>query len=711
MARTAVEQKDFTFVAGLNTEAGFLTFPPNTWLEGDNMIPQVDGSVKRRLKIDYESLFQFGPTMTPNQKDTFAFVVYRWEAVGGDGNLSFFVVQDGRFVRFYNLVDPSITPNRKSFSIDLDTYKSSTTPNTIGISPIQCSSGNGKLLICSEDTEPILVTYNASSDTITVTEQNLEVRDFVGLDDGLAVDENPATRSVNHEYNLKNQGWDTTKITAYQASQTTYPSNAQIWFQGKNATDDFTPALLVKQFFGSSEAPKGRFLLEVFNRDRTSVSGVATIPVEIEAFRPRSVAFFAGRAWYAGIPSKTIGSWVLFSQVVTGDDKYAKCYQAADTTSEFTPDLVDSDGGVIPIPEAGSVVKLVPLASSLFVFAENGVWKISGGTGGFAATDYNVDKITSFGAISPSAIVEIEEAIAYWSNGGIFILARDQVSAEFTTKSLSNDTVQTLYASIPNENKRYAQGIYNPETGEVMWLFKSTPNTDLSVGRFIKDRFLILDTRLKAFYTHTIASLAGDSPVIVSGGLAVNQENSGNVEARIEKFLTVGVTSGQFALTFSDFEAIQDTSNKFKDWFSVDLVGIETTPLPFITTGYKLAGEGSKEFQTPRIITHMKRTETGFDSSLEAKNTSGCLMQARWQWSNNELANRWSTSEQIYRHRRGYIPTGVSDIYDDGFPVVTANSKARGKGMALHIKYACESGKDCQLIGWSILYNVNTNVR
>lgn len=710
MARQAVERKQFSFIGGLNTEAGFLTFPENAWLDGDNMIPQIDGSVERRLKIDYESNAEFAPTISENQKNTNAFSVFRWEAVGGDGVLNFFVVQEGKIVRFYDLVETSITPNRKSFTIDLESYISPDTPNTIGTNPIECTTGNGKLLIGSIDTDPILVVYNADSDTITVTEQTIQIRDLIGLDDGLQVDEQPATLSVNHNYNLLNQGWNSTKITAYEASVGDFPANSQIWFQGKNSTDDFDPALLVKQDFGSSEAPKGRFLLDLFSRDRADVSGVATIPVESEIFRPRTVAFFAGRAWYAGIPSTTISSWIMFSQVVTSDDKYAKCYQAADPTSEFSPGLVPSDGGVIPIPEAGSILKLVPTHDSLLVFAETGVWRIAGGPDGFSATEYFVEKTTPFGALSQSAIVEIEDTIVYWSNGGIFIISPDDVSNHLRASSLSQEKIQTLYTNIPSLGKRYARGIYNPETKIVMWLFNSSPNDDGITDRFKKDKFLILDANLKSFYTYSLGSLETQNPTIVGGGLAVNQGNSVDGNSRVFKFLTVGVTGGTLALTFSDFEALEDSPDKFMDWFSADGIGVETNPLPYVVSGYDPVQEGSKDKQANYILTFMKKTETGFDSNLDAKNISSAILQAQWGWTNHIIANRWSVGEEVYRKRHTFTPVDSNDLYLDGYPVIVAKTKARGKGKVLSLKWSSSSGKDMKIIGWAIPFGINTNV-
>ena len=55
MAVQAVVKDAFTFVGGLNTEGGYFIIPENTYKEGVNVIPQMDGTIERRTAIDYES--------------------------------------------------------------------------------------------------------------------------------------------------------------------------------------------------------------------------------------------------------------------------------------------------------------------------------------------------------------------------------------------------------------------------------------------------------------------------------------------------------------------------------------------------------------------------------------------------------------------------------------------------------------------------------
>ena len=91
-------------------------------------------------------------------------------------------------------------------------------------------------------------------------------------------------------------------------------------------------------------------------------------------------------------------------------------------------------------------------------------------------------------------------------------------------------------------------------------------------------------------------------------------------------------------------------------------------------------------------------------------NPSGCQLQARWGWSDSVNSGRWGNSQQIYRFTRNYIPSGVSDTFDYGFSVITTKTKLRGKGKSLSLHFESETGKDMQLLGWSIPFTGNTEV-
>lgn len=713
------------------------------------MVPNIDGSLDKRLAVNYESAYALSATAnTLTEEQTGAFSCEDWNSVGGNGSRNYAVVQRNDMVFFYTNSGSDISATEKSFSLNLGLYKAPGNPNIMGYSPIAVANCNGKLLITSADTDPVLVSYNEATDNISHAAVTLQIRDIYGAADGLAVDTKPATLSNTHQYNLLNQGWDQVKIDAYFAAKTVYPSNAQTWTAGKDTSDDFQPSLLDKQDFGTSPAARGRFILALFNRDRTASSSVAGLLVETDTYRPTTCAFFAGRAWYAGTRSSAVGTWVMFSQVAETDDKYGKCYQDADPTSEVISDLVASDGGIIPIQDAGTIVHLRPFVNSLLVFADNGVWQISGSiASGFSATSYEIRKIASVGCVSAKTIVEAEQALYWWSADGIWVLSSgenaltsDPVLTPKGLSNISNTTVQRYYTgSIPVTARAYAAGRYYLEGKTIYWSFNADPAQDGVTRRFKKTKLLCIDLRLKAFYTVSVASLVNYSPYItdllITKNKAANDTTYNVVDAAVSNVvvgtdqvvvsLIPGVLKNSevrflvqapqaagtsFQTTFARFEDGLTPASKFSDWYAADGVGIGYDA--YVVPGYDLgnAQGGDKAIQGLYCVVFMRRTETGVDASGNPISASSCTLQARWDWTDSAVAGKWSAAREVYRHNRPFFPSVPSATFNDGYPVVVTKNKIRGRGKALQLKFSADPAKDMQLLGWAVIYVGNSNV-
>ncbi len=741
MAKTVQVKKHFAFVGGLNTEASPLTFPPNTWADGDNVIPDIDGSIRIRKAMDFEQSYSLSSAFSDTDQANGAFVVGEWNTVGGNGNLNFLVEQRNTTVSFYINAGTTISSTRKSFTIDLSTYKVVGNTETAGVAPISVASAYGKLIITSRDTEPLLVAYDPDTDTISVSQISLQFRDFIGSDDGLDIDERPATLSAKHNYNLLNQGWSSTHITTYFTGATKYPSNAQMWTAGKDSTDAFDQALLDKQDFGTTPAPKGRYVLDLFNRDRSTASGVVGITADTESYRPTTCAFFAGRAWYGGMRSSTIGTWIVFSQVAETDANLGKCYQDADPTSEFISDLVATDGGVIPVQDAGTLIKLIPFQNSMLAIFDNGVWQITGTSqAGFSADAYEVNRITTFGCVSSKSVVVTETGVLYWGEDAIYIINQDQLGLLKSTP-ITSATIQSLYDDIPMTGKLFSSGVYLASERIVYWLYNDNAGQNGITHRFKKNRLLMLDTRLKAFYTHTIESLTSLSPYLVDAFVTkarststisanvVDSTSNQVIDATLNTVvvtLTPDVTAYPIALKFlciapqsattakttiAEFNETDTSPICWRDWYYANTAGINFTG--YVTPGYDFGENqgGDRSFQTLYVHVFMRRTETGVDASGNALNTSSCSLQGRWDWSDTSSGNRWSTAQEVYRHRRLWLPAALpSATFDDGEPVVVTKNKVRGRGKALQLKFTSSADKDMQILGWAITYIGNANV-
>jgi hypothetical protein len=731
MAAQGDIKDNFTFVGGLNTEGGFFVIPENSWKEGVNVVPSTDGSVVRRNGIDYEELYQlFNANITFDEKNLWAFSVNTWSTINGNGDLNFFVVQIGPTVHFYDAGSGTVSATKKSFSINLTDYIASGNTEIAGSGVISVASTYGKLIITSSNTDPLLVTYNNDTDNITHERITIKIRDFEGFPSPVSADTEYTQaewEAINFYdqalYNIKNQGWPDVRITKYRSDNSgKLPANTKQWFLGKDPEGDYRSSVLNKIDFGNSPAPKGRFVIDAFNQDR---SGIITAT----PFRPKVCAFFAGRSWYAGISSdKQLGT-VYFSQVLDDISKVGLCHQSNDPTSEEISDLIDSDGGVIQIPEAGEITSLQPLGRGIAVFATNGVWFISGVDSGFTAASYAVDKVNSIGCFASKSIVQVEDSVVYWSNTGIYLLnAEGGINVQ--TQNVSNQTIKSFYNSIPAINKQYAEGSYNGTDNIVYWLFNNTTIDDTE-SRYAKNSVLAFDSRLQSWYWFSFDTSTGVIPVsletsketsrstiiynIVAGADNVVVEDD-NVVSDISqrsgssqqfKFMVLHPDNSSYKVTFADLLNERNADTKFKDWYSFN-DGVEQEA--YVITGYELGGVGPARNKTAQYCTvFMNRTETGFDNTGNAINESACLLEARWDFTDSSFANKWSAPIQVYRQPRPFLALANSD-FEDGYPLVISKNKIRGRGKAVQFKFSSVEGKDMQIVGWSATFVGNTNV-
>lgn len=741
MAVQASVKDAFTFVGGLNTEGGYFITPENTYKEGVNVVPKIDGSIERRNGIDYESSYSlYASAISSDQKDLWAFTTGTWSTVAGNGNLDFIVVQLGTTVHFYSAASGTVSASKKSFTVDLTTYRPLGNIEIVGTGVCSFASTYGKLIVTSENTEPIIITYNPDSDTISVATIDVQIRDFKGKplidNDGNVVpidaeytkDEWEALGIdvADVKYNLYNQGWTDTQIDAYRIanggsagdpSLGKFPANTKSWIYGKNTSDVFDPSFLNKQDFGNSPAPKGHYILEAFD----SVN-----------YRPKACAFFAGRAWFAGMPSSDLLGTVYFSQVLDTTDKVGNCYQTNDPTSEVLSDLEDDDGGTIEIPEAGEIVSLQPLGRGIMVLASNGVWFISGIDQGFKASNYSVERVSTVGCSGGKSVVVVEDTLLYWSTNGIYVLQAAN-SIEYTSKNASDQAVKTFYQSIPVLGKLHAEGSYNGTDKIVYWLYSNSTSATTSSGRYNKNTVLALDLRLNAWYWFSLDTTLGVTPVSIEStketttvaetyGVLVGADSvvrgADSVVADIPvtagnrrqfKVLTLHpVTSNNYSVTFSDFENTRDSATKFKDWYSYNNSGVEKDS--YFITGYNMGGNGPARTKTGQYLTvFMKRTETAFDANTIPLNQSGCKMQSRWDFTDNSFPGKWADEVQVYRQLRPFFAS-AGDPFDDGYPLVITKNKLRGRGKAVQFKFTAEAGKDMKLVGWTGTFVGSTNV-
>lgn len=703
-----------TFVKGIVTEAGPLTFPEDASIDEENCVLNRDGSRQRRLGMDVEQDFALHP-VTLEADDATATI--RWYNAANDPDNQFVVVQTGTWLHIFDASAPSIS-NAPLSSIDM-------TSTLTGKVALQGDSIEGFLVLASGTGAMFYLSYNPGTGVFATTALTLRIRDFLGVDDGLAVDNNPGSLSDEHEYNLLNQGWTSARITTWQSSESNYPANNQQWFLGKDTEGAFDPDTLAEVDFGTTPAPKGRFIIDAFTRSasRQTASGVAGLPTDTETGRPSTVCSAFQRVFYAGVPSSVtvpdtnrpnMTGWIFYSRVVRSAKDLSQAYSDADPTSEVDSDLVETDGGYLIIPNSGRIYRIVPMGNAVVVFAEKGVWSITGGERGFTAVEHQVMKVTDFGVQSASTIVPTEESTVYWNRGGIYALQPDSVSGFLSASNISESTIQTLYNTIGMAAKRTAQGSFDPINRRISWLYNDEEDYDPNTYGRRYNKELVMDLVLGAFYKNSISIHEDPSPYVAgyveTPEFLLRQEGIRTRGESVTKYLVVQFLDPDNDLAAISFGYYRDPS--FRDWKSIDGTGVSFQS--WLLTGDEIMGDTARQKRVPYLFVHMKQTERNAiedpnTGQAVADNPSGLLVQARWDWSDHPDSGKWQEAFQAYKLLRPIL-LEIGQPINYGQEVVTTKSRLTGSGKGLRLYMTSDGDKDFYLYGWAARYAGNQNV-
>lgn len=691
-----------SFINGVVTEATALNFPEKAVVEAYDCIFDIDGSVYRRTGFDLETNFTT-KTIDRSQR---AMKTYLWQNVSGDGSATVAVVQVGNKLYFYEANGTGIfSTGAQTTTVTLTPVSGAPATDTI---EAQFCDGNGYLIVTHPYIDPIRVSYDLAAHVATATSIVIQIRDFEGaVADPYAVDFRPTSTlgalNTSHYYNLLNQGWNVANLTAWDTAQTTMPSNSDVMWNFKDTADNFSAATadITRIITGNTPAPLGHYVLALSNQDRNTASGLTGVASTTTAFqRPALCGFFAGRVFYAGINYTGFNSKIYFTQILENTSQYGYCYQYNDPTSEEQFDSLPSDGGVLSIPEAGTIYKLFTVPGGLCIFAANGVWFLTGSTGlGFTATDYTLQKLADISSISDTSFVNIQGFPAWWNSEGIYIIEAGQTMPSVV--SLTYDTFKSFYDDIPVSSKRYARGFFDKTDGIVRWIYRSTGTNDIG-ATYEYDRVLNYNFRTKAFYPWTISSSnvkvhailsselvtrpvntniivdsGGNNVVDSLGNQVISFSASGNDDQQFDKYLVSYPSSGSYKFTFADRLA-----DVYADWGS-----FEPLPLSYLSyfiTGFRLNGQGLRKVQANWVDIYSRTlSEVSY------------RFQALWDFAKTGSGTgRWSTN-QIVSHN------------DDKYSNARKRLKVRGHGKALQFRVSSLNNEPFDMIGWSSMQTIN----
>lgn len=774
MARQSSAFEINKFIAGLVTDANPLTFPENASLEEENFVLNIDGSRKRRLGLDFEEDYEEITTTIADASTTEpAFSSYKWNNAGGDPAKSLLVIQIGNEIKFFDLdvipVSSGLIDTYSFVSADVQTNFSYATVDGI----LVVTTGI-KTPTAFEFTAPATITATTSTLLVRDffgVEDVISVDLYDNLDRRPSSTTNAHTYNLrNQTWAIPRPQGNTEAnddpITYFRSvSGNLYPSNSDNvnYALYADPTDTGGPTLerffatdLFKNPIGTVRAPSGYFIIDALERgadrlvkeaaNRATYSAldfsVTTLPEDKTPGGPTCTTEFAGRVWYGGFSGELVdgdnnsprmSSYLLFSRLVKSVNDIHRCYQEGDPTSKTVPDLVATDGGYIRVNEAYGVQALINAGTSLLVMARNGVWRIYGGSDfGFDATNYVVERITDHGIISLDSLVFVDNTIMFWGEDGIYHVHPNE-NGQWVSENITYGAIQTLYEDIPIADKQKAKGSFDNFERKVRWVYYNR------LGDDTETKELILDINLKAFYLNAIRQLDGNAiprllaPFTVNPytitldttPVVVNTEqvevNGEEVVIGIENILGNNIREIGYLVVTQVDPVVKYTfafyrNPEFRDWFSYDDVGVDANA--FVVTGYSAPGPQGPDFvrykQVPYLFVHCRRTETGFEEDingdLQPLNSSSCIVQSRWEWSNSANSNRWGNEFQAYRYRRLYFPADANDPYDTGYATIVSKNKLRGRGKVLSIKFSTEPYKDLHLYGWSVIMSIAGNV-
>lgn len=729
MARSAGIAVENSFVKGLITEATALNFPENAVTDCDNTVFDPTGLVTRRLGFNLEADYQVNSHIGEDG----AYNEFVWKTVDNAGSKQFVVICRGDRLSFYDVNGAgSVSSQREAYTVNLNTYKTAGSP-ALETEVCQFAVGDGRLVVVHPFMTPIVIDYDIDTNTISTSEINVQVRDFEGVEDGLAVDQRPlAILTPRHNYNLFNQGWYQ-NVTATDSagnfvnninaavgwfnarSNTDWPSDSDVWWYFKGSfvenpnVADFRPGYVNSFAFGNTPAGKGHYIFNAFNINRSSI--VAGLPNEDNTTsgfnRPSCVDFFQGRIFYSGVNTKKYNNKIFFSKVIENLSDYGKCYQVNDPTSEELSDLLPTDGGEIVINEADRIVALFNSGGNLYVLAENGTWLVTGpDQSGFAADSYVVRRISNIGCSAPLSVVDVDGIPVWWNFEGIYTVIPNEIGSTATVESITEPTIQKFFEAIPQSEIEFVKGAYDTVEKKIRWVFRNQEAETIS-EHFRYNRFLDFDVRAQSFSPSTIGQVfnAGNYAYIKGITYVVGKSSSISVEEVVDSTgdvvtdslgnpvtanvvlssnigssflfpLDVRIASGTEGISFGQ---VFDTS--FTDLVALGGINYQS----FFTTGYKLRGESMRNQQNSYLTI----------TSLVEEN-SGFLVSGRWDFY-IESAGRWSTKQQ------GYKPS-FQQSYSQ------RRLKIRGKGPVLQYHVESQTGKPFNIVGWATLDTISNNV-
>lgn len=718
------------FTDGLNTEASALNVLPSEMLDGTvNIELFQNGSVRRRRGVDFIGVSDAGGNLQSVRVSTFAAegmaeaanaIRVKLNAPNGD-------IVDRIVVDINNefWVFEGTNSALKNIDTPKQTLARSLSHDNMKFSFLSFEQSGNRLYFAGKFTQPGYLKVSSDNENLEIVYIDVLIRD-------------PNATTTNSVVKVSTKWYECIESHT-SATADNKPGSGTNWERYWYQKDSSAPSA-VSAWADSTAYTTS--IIKLYNKLNT--------PTAASTY-PTTVAFYAGRLWLSGDPKNP--NDVFFSQVVANDRDLEKFLQEADPFDADDPNLVQDDGGVIPVQGAGLVKQLLALSDSMFVGTTIGVWQISGADGIFKATSFSNHNVLRDGIDGSALMVRVDDEFLVFAQGSIW---RSEINTNAastgvgraTFKSISEERIETYYGGVPRNSKASGRAVYS-QTERRVYFFHTKTRTDFDKSFNAENQpvyfthALIVDTRFKldilqtrqdpediqrrvngAFFLYEFADNADDelpfvtcpfssedvpaaNDLVVVGSDVVQVSGVDVVVPAAEVAETVILCLGMqrvTALPVTTINAAFATLNTsaLQDWSSNATFKLSYTSK--IRTGFQTFGNIQPKKSIIYAYFVFKKVESGIlDGNGEDTTPGGCLLQTAWNWTNDAGHPKFQTTgSQIYDPDR--FTYSVADAGGDGESHTYRKHRIRGRGNTVFLDLVNDADKDFELIGWTQQY-------
>lgn len=393
----------------------------------------------------------------------------------------------------------------------------------------------------------------------------------------------------------------------------------------------------------------------------------------------------------------------LFIVTDVGDIYYSqtntinKCYVEANPFSADDNAVVATDGGVIRKTGIGVSYKIVEMFGGLFIFADNGVWQLTGQDGVFAAGELILRKIFEYPVLGIDSIKEVDGGIIFSSTRGIIVITKsDAYSTDVKLNNISDEKIKSYWNSLSTDEKNTTNIVYDDVEGRIYVFIQTEDKVDTF------NFCLVYDLLIQAWYTFSF-DLEIDGAYVTT------------IETIPPDNVYYGATDTDLVVTDSGDEVVvsaeEEQGNrqlillKDDDIYVFNYNSLLDGDTYTFSSSFGSAHQTYKDLFRKKTPSYMKvlfeRSESDIDDEYGRDITKGsCKLRTSLNFANDPLLeldrfgqeyisnNDWGRFREIYP--RTNLSTSIRGNKSRGYSHLSYSHKLLGRGDALQFTFKNE---------------------